>query len=338
MTLCYYADIDSVGPLDCMIHAAPLSHATGLYAMPHMAKASHHVIPACQGFDSTELFQLLRYYDNVTLFAVPTMLMRMVDYSGSANMRINPPKTLFYGGAPMYVEDLKRALSCFGPCLVQGYGQGEMPNTITYLSKQMHAEKTHPNYEARLASVGIPRTGVEVRIVDANVVSLPAGEVGEVIARSDICMTGYWQNIEATTAALREGWLYTGDLGVMDEAGFLTLKDRSKDVIISGGSNIYPREVEEALLSHPGVLEVSVVGSRNPEWGEEVVAFVVPREEHVVTEEELDRTCLDRIARFKRPKRYLFIDSLPKSGYGKILKMALREKLQSNADGGSPTS
>lgn len=331
MTHRYYADIDSVGPRDCMIHAAPLSHATGLYAMPHMAKASHHVIPESQSFDPAEIVALLGQYDDVTLFAVPTMLTRLVDAPASGRMRVGALKTLFYGGAPMYLEDLKRALSRLGPCLVQGYGQGEMPNTITYLSKAMHADTTHPRYEKRLTTVGIPRTGVEVRVVGPDGREADAGAVGEVVARSDVCMTGYWRNADATAAALRNGWLFTGDLGTMDEEGFLTLKDRSKDLIISGGSNIYPREVEEALLLHPGVLEVSVVGRRHPHWGEEVVAFVVPRENHAVTEAELDRVCLDSIARFKRPRTYFFIDALPKSNYGKVLKTALRERLASTS-------
>src|SRR5690606_34769073 len=140
-------------------------------------------------------------------------------------------------------------------------------------------------------------------------------------------MSGYWNNPEATAKALRDGWLWTGDLGTFDEDGFLTLKDRSKDLIISGGSNIYPREVEEILLKHPDVLEVSVVGRRHADWGEEVVAFVGCREDKSVASEALDRLCIENIARFKRPKAYFFVDDLPKSNYGKILKTTLREML-----------
>ncbi|HYI27074.1 MAG TPA: long-chain fatty acid--CoA ligase, partial [Bradyrhizobium sp.] len=150
------------------------------------------------------------------------------------------------------------------------------------------------------------------------------GEIGEVAARSDVCMTGYWNNPTATAQALRGGWLFTGDLGIMSADGFLTLKDRSKDMIISGGSNIYPREVEEVLLLHPKVLEVSIVGRRHEDWGEEVVAYVVSRDGAAIEKSELDQVCLDHIARFKRPKEYIFIAALPKNNYGKVLKTELR--------------
>jgi long-chain acyl-CoA synthetase len=153
---------------------------------------------------------------------------------------------------------------------------------------------------------------------------LPTGGTGEVLVRGDTVMAGYWRNPQASAKTLRNGWLWTGDLGVIDEDGFLTLKDRSKDVIISGGSNIYPREVEEALLRHPGVREVSVVGQADAEWGEIVVAFVVGED---LSAAALDATCLEHIARFKRPKRYHFVDSLPKNNYGKVLKTVLREQL-----------
>ena len=158
---------------------------------------------------------------------------------------------------------------------------------------------------------------------------LPSGEIGEILVRGDTVMTGYWRDPEATAAALRDGWLFTGDMGTLDEDGFLTLKDRSKDVIISGGSNIYPREVEEVLLLAPGVAEVSVVGAPDPEWGEVVVAFVVPRPGAQLDTAQLDALCLEHIARFKRPKRYQIVESLPKNNYGKVLKTVLREQLKS---------
>ena len=327
MVLRYYADVDEVGSTDSMIHTAPLSHASGLYSLPHVVKGSHQVVPASQGFDPTELFGLLEQYRNVTFFCAPTMVTRLVHDPGMRNARVDHIKTLFYGGAPMYVENLRTALSAFGPRLWQGYGQGETPNTITCLSKAMHVDDGHPRFEARLASVGVARTGVEVRIVDEAGADLAPGEVGEIICRSDVTMAGYWNNPEATRKAIRDGWLWTGDMGTFDADGFLTLKDRSKDVIISGGSNIYPREVEEVLLLHPDVLETSVVGSPHADWGEEVVAFVVPKPGRTLDEAALDRLCLDHIARFKRPKRYVQLAELPKSSYGKVLKTALRERL-----------
>ncbi len=200
--------------------------------------------------------------------------------------------------------------------------------TITVLSRERHADAGHPRHEERLASVGVAHSVVEVRVADAEDNPLPPGEAGEVLVRGDVVMKGYWNNPEATAAALRGGWLHTGDVGVLDADGFLTLKDRSKDLIISGGSNVYPREVEEVLLRHEGVLEVSVIGRPHPDWGEEVVAFVAPRAGQSVREEELDGLCLRHMARFKRPRAYRFIERLPKNHYGKVLKTALRRMLE----------
>jgi acyl-CoA synthetase (AMP-forming)/AMP-acid ligase II len=191
----------------------------------------------------------------------------------------------------------------------------------------MHALRDHPRWEARLASAGTADSCVEVRVVDEQGQRLPPGDIGEIIVKGDTVMSGYWNNPEATSKSLRDGWLWTGDVGSFDEDGFLTLKDRSKDMIISGGSNIYPREIEDVLNLHPAVAECSVVGRPHPEWGEEVVAFVVARPGATLTSADLDRLCLDNIARFKRPKDYRFIDALPKNNYGKILKTELRALL-----------
>jgi long-chain acyl-CoA synthetase len=331
MSLRNYADIDEVGPRDCILHVAPLSHASGLFSIFHAAKGSNQVIPSSRGFQEDELAGLINHYPNALLFLAPTMVNRFAAHPATARMKTQNLKTLIYGGAPMYLEDLKRALDRFGPCLWQGYGQGETPNTICYLSKEWHARKEHPRYDAILSTVGIPRTGIQVRVVDGEDREMPPGEIGEVIVKSEVTMTGYWGNPEASARALKNGWLHTGDLGVFDAHGFLTLKDRSKDVIISGGSNIYPREVEEVLLLHEGVLEASVIGRPSKDWGEEVVAFVVKKGGASVKEAELDELCLQNIARFKRPKAYFFIDALPKSNYGKILKTDLRAALAKEA-------
>ena len=199
--------------------------------------------------------------------------------------------------------------------------------TITALSKTMHADITHPRYLDRLGSAGIARSDVDVRVVDTSDCDLPPGEIGEVVVRGDVVMRGYWNDPQASAETLRGGWLHTGDLGACDEDGFVTLKDRSKDMIISGGSNIYSREIEEVLLRHPGVLEVAVVGRPHRDWGEEVVACVVPRPQATVTAEDLDHLCLETIARYKRPRAYVFVESLPKNNYGKVLKTALRQQL-----------
>jgi long-chain acyl-CoA synthetase len=229
----------------------------------------------------------------------------------------------------MYLSDLEDALDVFGPRLAQIYGQGETPMTITALSKADHAERDHPRWRERLKSVGFPRTDVEVRVVDDADNELPVGEIGEVVVRGDVVMAGYWNQPEATAETLRGGWLHTGDVGSFDDDGFLTLHDRSKDLIISGGMNIYPREVEEALLRRPDVQAAAVVGRPDPEWGEAVVAFVVAAEgDAQPSVEDLDRTCLDAIARYKRPKDYRFVDALPTNNYGKVLKRELREQLR----------
>jgi long-chain acyl-CoA synthetase len=226
----------------------------------------------------------------------------------------------------MYAADLEAATRVLGDRLAQIYGQGESPMTITALSKFHHADRAHPRHAERLASVGLPHSVVEVTIRDEDGRALGAGEVGEVCVRGDVVMSGYWGNPEASARALHGGWLWTGDLGALDADGFLTLKDRSKDLIVSGGSNIYPREVEEVLLAHPAVAEACVVGRPDREWGEAVVAFVVPRAA-APEAADLDRFCLEHIARFKRPKEYRFVERLPKNNYGKVLKTELRRML-----------
>jgi long-chain acyl-CoA synthetase len=230
-------------------------------------------------------------------------------------------RTIIYGGGPMYVEDAIAALDAFGPRLAQIYGQGETPMTITVLDRKTIADRTRANWRAVLGSVGAPFGMVDVLVCDDEGNALPAGISGEILVRGPTVMSGYWQNETASAATLKDGWLHTGDIGAFGEDGYLTLKDRSKDVIISGGSNIYPREIEEVLLVHPDVTEVSVIGRPDPEWGEVVVAYVVGKAAAV----ELDNLCLDRIARFKRPKDYIFIDALPKNNYGKIVKTILRD-------------
>jgi long-chain acyl-CoA synthetase len=206
--------------------------------------------------------------------------------------------------------------------------------TITAMNRALIADAIARDDDSRLGSVGIAQTGIDVRIGDANDRELPAGESGEVLVRGPTVMQGYWMNPEASGIALANGWLHTGDIGSLDRDGFLTLKDRSKDLIISGGSNIYPREVEEVLLRHPDVAEVAVVGRAHAEWGEEVVACVVARggapasaEARSTLLRSLDALCLEHIARFKRPKDYVFLDELPKNNTGKVLKTELRQKL-----------
>jgi long-chain acyl-CoA synthetase len=289
--------------------------------VPHFAAGAVNVIPESGGFDAAEIFDLMDRWPNASLFAAPTMVMRLL-----ASPAARTPaglKTITYGGAPMYVADALRAIELFGPRLYQLFGQGESPMTITGLPQAFHRNK------AKLETCGFARTGVEVRIFDAEDRELAPGETGEIVTRSDCVMAGYWNNPEATARTLRGGWLHTGDVGSLDDQGFLTIRDRSKDLIISGGSNIYPREIEEVLLRHPAVAECSVVGRPHPEWGEEVIAFVVLHEQREKMEiQELDSLCLSNIARFKRPREYRFVEALPKNNYGKVLKTELREVLK----------
>jgi long-chain acyl-CoA synthetase len=336
MGLTYFIDVDSVSSTDAMVYAAPMSHGCGIYAIPHLMVGARHVVPSSGGVDPAELFELGRALGPLSTFSAPTIVKRLVDHAEAHGLQ--PPdcaasfKTIVYGGAPMYLADIRRALRVMGPRFVQIYGQGETPMVATALSRGHIAEKDHPRYLERLGSVGVAQTPVEVRVANEQGEPLPPGEVGEVLVRGDSVMAGYWRNPEATAHALRGGWLWTGDVGCLNEEGFLTLKDRSKDLLISGGSNIYPREVEEVLLTAPGVAEVAVVGAPDPEWGEVVVAFVVPQpglpSDEQPTVASLDAHCLERIARFKRPKSYLFVDALPKNHYGKVLKTELRAKLK----------
>jgi acyl-CoA synthetase (AMP-forming)/AMP-acid ligase II len=265
------------------------------------------------------------------MFAAPTMVRRLVDCAKAEGTNGDGIRTVVYGGGPMYLADIEDAVSMMGPRFVQIYGQGESPMTITALAREFVADRNHPRWRERLASVGLAHSCVEVRISDDSGHSLPVGEIGEVLVRGPPVMLGYWRNPEATARTVRDGWLWTGDVGCLDEEGFLTLKDRSKDVIISGGSNIYPREVEEVLLLHDAVHEVSVIGRPNIELGEDVVAFVVLKPGASIDPSELDRLCLDHIARFKRPKSYFVEAELPKNNYGKVLKTELRNKLATRA-------
>ena len=326
VSLAYFTDVDAASGADAILYAAPMSHGAGLYNMLHVLVGARHVCPPSGGFDPAEIFALARHHDRVHLFAAPTMIRRMTEAGRAAGESGAGLRTVVYGGGPMYLADIMQAVDRFGPVFVQIYGQGECPMGITSLRREEVADRAHPRWRARLASVGRAQAPVELRIGDADGNPLPPGEMGEIMVRGDAVMPGYWNNPRASAETLVDGWLRTGDVGFIDEEGYVTLRDRSKDVIITGGANVYPREVEEVLLTHPGVREVSVVGRSHPEWGEEVVAFVAGEADPA----ELDRLCLDNIARFKRPKDYLFLPALPKNNYGKVLKTELRRLLEEN--------
>jgi long-chain acyl-CoA synthetase len=328
MSMCYLADVDQATPHDASLYAAPISHGAGLYHFPHVRTGGRHVVPESGGFDPDEVLNLARQFDNVVMFGAPTMVRRLVDAAKRRGENGVGLRTVIYGGAPMYLADIREAIAVMGQRFVQIYGQGESPMTITALSREWHGRTNHPRYLERLASVGTAQSVMSVRITDRDGNPLPAGETGEVEAKGSAVMLGYWNNPTANAETLKDGWLRTGDVGRLDEDGFLTLSDRSKDVIISGGSNIYPREVEEALLTHPDVREVSAIGAPDPDWGEIVVACVVLEEGAAPDDARLDAHCLVSIARFKRPKRYVYLDALPKNNYGKVLKTELRQMMR----------
>jgi long-chain acyl-CoA synthetase len=331
MINCFLTDVEAIAPGDAILHAAPLSHGSGLYVLPHIARGAVNVVPESGGFDAGEILALGTSWDRALLFAAPTMVKRILGVPNLADSQLAQLKCIVYGGGPMYVEDCKAAFAALGPRLAQIYGQGETPMTITAMDRLTLADAIARDDDARIGSVGIAQTGIDVEIIDDAGHVLPPGEIGEVVVRGATVMQGYWRNPQASAKTLAGGWLHTGDLGAFDAERFLTLKDRSKDLIISGGANIYPREVEEVLLRHPDVTEVAVIGRRHDEWGEEVVACVVPRMPIIdeqaknAFERTLDAHCLDCIARFKRPRAYVFVSELPKNSTGKVLKTALRE-------------
>jgi acyl-CoA synthetase (AMP-forming)/AMP-acid ligase II len=315
MTEAYYDDLDPVAVAGTYLHAAPLTHGSGMYLLPSTARGATQVIAPGPGFSADGFLALVEEH-RVThaAFLAPTMLKRVVD---AARGRTFPDlRSIVVGGAALYQEDLRAAVEVFGPIVTQMYGQGEAPMTITVMPA---AEAlAHPG------SCGRAFHGVEIRIADPGGEPVPEGADGEVLVRGDVVMRGYWRNPDATAATLAGGWLHTGDIGHLDAAGYLHLTDRAKDVIITGGSNVYPREVEEVLLTHPAVREAAVVGFPDPEWGESVRAFVVATGDP--TADELIAHCRDRLASFKKPREVVFVADLPKNATGKILKRELRRR------------
>jgi acyl-CoA synthetase (AMP-forming)/AMP-acid ligase II len=261
------------------------------------------------------------------LFTVPTIVKLLVEHPAVDEHDHSSLKFLIYAGAPMYRADQQLALRKLGPVLVQYFGLGEVTGCITVLPRSMHhVDDDHP--DANVGACGRPRTGMEVAVLDASGVPVPLGEIGEICCRGPAVFAGYHDNPEATAKALRGGWFHTGDLGRLDARGLLTITGRESDMYISGGSNVYPREVEEVLLTHPGVAEVAIVGLPDTKWGEIGAAVVVRRAGF----ESLDEANLlahleGRSARYRWPHRWHFWAELPKSGYGKILKREIKEQL-----------
>ena len=323
----YLAGVGSHCRADSTLYAAPMSHGAGIYNFMHVIAGGRHICPASEGFESAEIFDLAAQFDRVSMFAAPTMVRRMVDYANASGASGDGLVSIIYAGGPMYLADITEAVEVMGPRFVQIYGQGECPMAITVLPRETVADRNHPRWRQRLASVGRQQMVSCVSVVDQDGTTLPTGEIGEIVVSGPAVMSGYWNNPDASQQTIRDGWLWTGDMGALDEDGFLTLHDRSKDMIISGGSNIYPREVEEILLGHASVAEVAVVGRPHAEWGEEVVACIVSADGQQVDAAALDAHCIANIARFKRPKDYVVLTALPKNNYGKVVKTELRQHI-----------
>jgi acyl-CoA synthetase (AMP-forming)/AMP-acid ligase II len=312
---------------DCSIAVAPLSHGAGIHMLLNVARGATTVLMLGEKLDPERFWQLVETHRVSNLFAVPTIVKLLVEHESVDRHDHSSLHYVIYAGAPMYRADQKLALRKLGTVLVQYFGLGEVTGCITVLPREMHsADDADPN--ANIGSCGRPRTGMEVAIFDAQMQTLPTGSIGEICCRGPAVFAGYHGDPEATAKALRGGWFHTGDLGRLDERGLLTITGRESDMYISGGSNVYPREVEELLLTHPSVAEVAVLGVTDAKWGESGVAVVVCRDGVAPVDEAGLLAHLDgRCARYRWPRQIFFWDALPKSGYGKVVKKDIRRAL-----------
>ena len=311
---------------DVSIAVAPLSHGAGIHALLNVARGAATVLLPGERLDPALFWALVERHRVTNLFTVPTIVKMLVEHPAVDAHDHSSLRYLIYAGAPMYRADQQRALRTLGPVLVQYFGLGEVTGCITVLPPAMHAaDDDHP--DANVGSCGRPRTGMEVAILDEQMRPLPVGEIGEICCRGPGVFAGYHGDAEATAKALRGGWFHTGDLGRVDARGLLYITGRESDMYISGGSNVYPREVEEVLLTHPGVAEVAVLGVPDPKWGEVGVAVVVARAGVACDAEALLAHLDGRCARYRWPRQIFFWDALPRSGYGKVTKKDIRERL-----------
>ncbi len=326
MTDHYPREVYALRDDDVVMHAGPMTHGSGLWILPITAGAATQLIPASRSFDPELIFKLIQT-EKVTkiAFIAPTMITMLLNSPAADRYDTSALRFIGYGGSPMYVEDLKRAVQRFGPVFCQIYGQGELPMTISMLTPKDHEPSDDPEREKRLASAGRAREDIVIAVLDDQDRELGNEQIGEIAIRGEVVMKGYWNKPEATADAFKNGWYHTGDLGKRDACGYIYLLDRKKELIISGGANVYPREVEEVLLLHPDVLEVAVIGIPDRLWGELVMAVVRPRAAAQVTEQELTELCRGHLAGYKKPRFFRFVADLPKSGYGKILKRELKQ-------------
>ena len=327
MATTWVQDLTPLGPNDVGMHAAPLSHGAGFHAIALTMAACPQVILPAGPFSPARLCEVVARHRVTNTWMVPTQIIALLDDPAFDRGRLETLKRIVYGGAPMYAADLERGLAALGPVFVQLYGQGETPMTGTFL-----APDEHESGSPLLTSCGRARTRTQVAILDADNNELRRNEIGEICVKGPTVMKGYWNDPAATREAIRDGWLHTGDLGCMDDAGYVFIKDRAKDMIISGGANVYPREVEEVLLAHPAVSQACVFGVPDGKWGESVKAVVVLSPDHDACAEDLIEYVGTRIAGYKKPRSIEFVDSLPKSAYGKTLKRELRARYWTGRD------
>jgi fatty-acyl-CoA synthase len=312
---------------DASIVVAPLSHGAGVHQLMQAARGVPTILLPSEKFDIAEAFRLIEKHRVSNLFTVPTILKMMVEHPAVDQFDHSSLRHVIYAGAPMYREDQKLALKKLGAVLVQYFGLGEVTGNITVLPPALHDPEDGPH--ARIGTCGFERTGMQVSIQDDQGRELKPFETGEICVIGPAVFAGYYDNPEANAKAFRDGWFRTGDLGHMDEEGFIYITGRASDMYISGGSNIYPREIEEKILTHPAVGEVAVLGVPDPFWGEVGVAVCVAREgASPVSEAELAAYLAPKVPRYKMPKRFFFWDALPKSGYGKIPKRLVRDELE----------
>jgi fatty-acyl-CoA synthase len=312
---------------DASLVVAPLSHGAGVHQLMQTARGVPTILLPTERFDIAEAFRLIQAHRVSNLFTVPTILKMMVEHPAVNQYDHSSLRHVIYAGAPMYREDQKTALKKLGKVLVQYFGLGEVTGNITVLPTALHFEDDGPH--AKIGSCGYERTGMQVSIQDDQGRELKPFETGEICVIGPAVFAGYYNNPEANAKAFRDGWFRTGDLGHVDEEGFVYITGRASDMYISGGSNIYPREIEEKILTHPAIGEVAVLGVPDPVWGEVGVAVCVPREgAKPVSEAEMAAFLVTKVPRYKMPKRFFFWEALPKSGYGKIPKRMVRDELE----------
>ena len=320
VTVSWLADLTPLTERDVTLHAAPLSHGAGFHAIAAVARAAHQVLLDSPSFDPPGVLDVIRDHGVTNTWLVPTQIVMLADAAEQAGLTgadLPSLQYVVYGGAPMTPAAMTRALDRFGSIFVQLFGQGETPMTATVLRREDHVPEL-------LGSAGRARPGIEIRIVDESGASVAAGQAGELVVRGPSVMSGYWNRPEATAETIRDGWLHTGDLGTMSANGVIHLLDRAKDMIISGGSNVYAVEVEAVLATHPAVAEVAVIGTPDDLWGELVVAVVVPPAGEQPDIAELEAHARRHLAGYKIPRRYIVADELPRNAYGKVVKRELR--------------